>query len=142
MVVNSKKIFIDSSFFLAFIDRANINHAKSAQIFDFLAQQRYYVYTSDIVVLQAFNAIERDLGPGVANDFLQAILESSIQVLYAGETNFLAALRYLKIRSGYRSTLSTIITVDLLEKYSIHSVLTFDFWQNIMGTTVSNLIKG
>lgn len=140
MATNSKKIFIDSSLFLAFIDRANVNHLKSVQIMELLAQQRYQVYTSSVVILQTFNAIERDLGSTLANEFLQAILESNIQVLYATGSNFLAAFRYLKVNPGHRNSLSNIIIADLMQKHSISSILTFDFWPNLMGAMVSNLI--
>ena len=140
MTISSRKIFIESSLMLAFIDRANLKHLKSVQILELLAHHRYQVYTSDIVILQTFNAIERDLGSTVANDFLHAILESDIQILYAGESNFLMAFRYLKANPGYRSSLSNIITTDLMQKHNINSVLTFDYWPNLMGVLVSNLI--
>lgn len=140
MAIGSRKIFIDSSLFLAFIDRANLNYAKAVRIFELLAHQRYQVYTSSIVILQTFNAIERDLGSTLANDFLRAILESSIQVLYATDSNFLAAFRYLKVNPGHRSSLSNIIIADLMQKHSIGSILTFDFWPNLMGIFISNLI--
>lgn len=140
MATTSRKIFIGVSFFLAFIDRANLNYAKTVEIFEFLAHQKYHLYTSGIVILQAFNAIEHDLGTTVANEFLQAILESSIQVIYAGESDFLTAFRYLKTNPGRQVSLPSIINANLMQKYDIGSILTFDFWPNLMGTTVFNLI--
>ena len=140
MAIISKKIFIDSSFFLAFIDRANLYHAKAVQILELLARQEYYLYSSGIVVLQTFNAMERDLGSAVAKDFLRAILESSIHILYSSGSDFLAAFRYLKLNPGYQRSLVSIINARLMERYGINSVLTFDFWPNVMGIRVSNLI--
>lgn len=140
MAIHSKKIFIESSLFLAFIDRVNLNHSKAVETFEFLARQNYQVYTSSIVVLQTFNAIERDLGSTVGNDFLQAILESKIQILYSSESDFLSAFRYLKANPGYQSSLSSIINANLMQKHGISSVLTLDFWPNVMGTIPSNLI--
>ena len=140
MAINSKKLFIGSSFFLAFIDRANLNYAKSVEIFEILARQKYHLYTSSTVILQTFNAIEHDLGSTVANDFLQAILESNIQTLYTVESDLLTAFRYLKAHPGRQSSLPSIINANLMQKHEIYSVLTFDFWSNLLGTTVSNLI--
>ena len=134
------KIFIEGSIFLAFIDRANLNHAKSVGILEFLARQKNHLYTSEIVVLQTFNSVERDLGSAVANDFLQAMLESNIEVLYSGQIDFLAAYRYLKVNPGRRSLFSMVINANLMQKHGIYHVLTFDFWPNAMGTTTSSLI--
>ena len=140
MAISSKKVFVESSLFLAFIDRANLNYAKSVEILELAARQKYQLYTSGVVILQTFIAIERDLGSTVSNDFLQAILESNIQVLFLSQADFLAAFRYLKANPGRRSLLSSILNANLMQKHGVYSVLTFDFWSNAMGTTVSNLI--
>ena len=139
-MATTSKIFIESSIFLSFIDRANLNYAKSVGILEFLARQKYHLYTSEIVVLQTFNSAERDLGSTVANDFLQAILESNIEVLYSGQIDFLAGYRYLQANPGRRSSLSSVINANLMQKHGIYHVLTFDFWPNAMGTTVSSLV--
>ena len=140
MATGAKKIFIESSLILAFIDRANLNHAKAVEIFEFLARQKYQVYTSGIVVLQTFNVIERDLGSTIGNDFLQVMVETDIQTLYSSESDLLAAFRYLKTNPGHRSSLSSLINANLMQKHGINSILTFDYWPNVMGTLVSNLI--
>ena len=136
----TSKVFIESSFFIAFIDRANLNHAKSVGILELLARQKYHLYTSGNVVLQTFGTIDRDLGSIVAKDFLQAILESNIQILYWGLADLLAAFRYLKANPGRQSLLSSVINAHLMQRYGVNSILTFDSWSNIMGTVVSNLI--
>lgn len=139
MSTNSKKIFIESSLFLAFIDRANLNHAKAGEMFEFLGRHKYQLFTSNIVVLQTFNAIERDLGTTIAKDFLQAMIETNIQTLYSSEADLLAAFRYLRANTGRQNSLSSIINANLMQKHGVNSILTFDFWPNIMGTSVSNL---
>ncbi len=140
MAITSRKIFIGSSYIFAFMDRANLKHAKAVEILEFLAHQKYQVYTSEIVVLQTFNAIERDLGLTMGTEFLQAILESSIQILHSTESDLLAAFRYIKANPGHGNPLPSIIDANLMQKHGINSILTFDFWPNLMGTTVSNLI--
>lgn len=140
MSLTSKKIFIESSLFLAFIDRANLNHVKAVGIFEFLGKQKFQVFTSNTVVLQTFNAIERDLGSTLANDFLQAMIETDIQILHPGESDLMAAFRYLRANTGRQNSLSSIINANLMQKNGVNSILTFDFWPNIMGTVVSNLI--
>lgn len=141
MSTGSKKIFIGSSLFLAFIDRASLNHAKAGEMFEIAGRYKYHLFTSDIVILQSFNGIERDLGQTLANDFLQAVIESNIQVLYTGESDLQAAFRYFKVNPGKQISLASIINANLMQKNGINSILTFDFWPNVMGITVSNLIS-
>lgn len=139
MATSSKKIFIESSLLLAFIDRANLNYAKAVEMFEYLGRQKYQVYTSSIVLLQTFNAIERDLGGTLAKEFLQAMIEGNIQILHSSEPDLVAAFRYLRANPGRQISLSSIINASLMQKHGINSILTFDFWPNIMGTTISNL---
>ncbi len=141
MPTGSKKIFMESSIFLAYVDRANLNHSKAGEIMEYLARQKFHVFTSSIVVLQTFNAIERDLGGTLAKDFLQAMIESNIQILHSVETDLQSAFRYLKANPGRQISLSSIINANLMQKHGVNSILTFDFWPNVMGTVASNLIS-
>lgn len=140
MVTSSKKIFIEASVFLSFIDRASSNHAKAGQLLEFLGKNKYQVFTSGMVVAQTFNALEQDLGKTLARDFLQAMLESNIQIVYTSESDLLAGFKYLKANPGRQISLSSIINANLIQRHGINSVLTFDFWPNVMGIVVSDLI--
>lgn len=142
MATSSKRIFIEASMFLAFIDRVNLNHAKASKIFEVLGRDKYQVFTSGIVLIQTFNALEQDLGETLARDFLQAILETKIQILYTNDPDLLAAFRYLKANPGRQISLSSIINANLIQRHNINSILTFDFWPNVMGIVVSDLITG
>lgn len=136
----SKKIFLDSSIFLSFVDRTHLNHQKAVAILEHLADQNYQLFTSDLVVFQSFNLIERDLGFAVAQGFLKAVLDSSIKILYVTEQELLFAFRFLKT-AARRASLVEVVTARLMEKHGISSILTFDFWHNISGIAVSNLIS-
>lgn len=140
MAISSTKIFIEASMFLSFIDRASLNNVKAGQIFEFLGKNKYQVFTSAMVIAQTFNVIERDLGTIIARDFLQAMTETSIQILYTSEPDLLAGFKYLKANPGRQISLSSIINANLIQRHGINSVLTFDFWPNIMGIVVSDLI--
>lgn len=139
-MAQSLKVFVDSSLFLAFIDRTDLNHLKSASIFEFLAKQRYHLFTSSIVVIQTFNALEKNLGSTISLEFLQIIIESDIQILHPGEQDFIAAYRFLKLNPNRQVSLVEIINTNLMSKHGVGSVLTFDFWHSLMGTSASNLL--
>lgn len=135
----TQKLFIDSSFFLAFIDRANNNHIRTIRVFETLEQNRCKLYTSILVVITTFSRIERDLGGLIAIEFLQAVLESSIGVLYPTKQELIHAYRFFKNNSRSQISMSEIINSKLMDKQGISSILTFDLWRNTMGTTVSPL---
>lgn len=126
--------------FLAFIDRVNPNHAKASKIFELLGRDKYQVFTSGMVVIQTFNDLERDLGETLAHDFLQAMLETDIQILYTNRSDLLAAFRYLKANPGRQISLSSVINANLIQRHGINSVLTFGFWPNVMGIRVVSLL--
>ncbi|SRR5258708_1834953 len=141
MVALSPKIFIDSSILLAFLNRVDINHIKSSQLLEFLGQQKFRAFTSSLAVMNTFNRAEKDLASAVAFDFLQAILESEIQILYPEQGDFLAAYRLLRSSPNQQAGLTEIINARLMERHAISNTLTFDPWHNLMGTNVSGLLQ-
>src|SRR6476646_1325919 len=96
MAQESHKIFIDTSFFVAFIDRGDLNHTKCVPIFEFLGRHGYQVYTSNLVLIQVFNRIDKDLGTTISLEFLQSIMESNIDVMIPSKSEFVSAYRVLK----------------------------------------------
>lgn len=135
----AQKLFIDSTVFLAFIDRANANHAKTIQIFEILEKNHFKLYTSILVLITTFGRIERDLGGSIAVEFLQAILESNIAVLYPSKQELVHAFRFFKNNSRSQVSMLEIINSKLMDKQGISSILTYDMWRNSMGTSVSPL---
>lgn len=135
----SKKIFIDSSFFLSFIDRADLNHQRSSNIMDFLAKQNFQVYTSDLTIFQTFSRLDREFGSAVSLDFLQAILESQIQILYLNQADLLSTFRFIKTNST-RQSLNDQANAQLMNRQNIPHLLTYDPWYNLRGVTLSNLL--
>lgn len=134
-----QKLFIDSSFFLSFIDRANPNHAKTVAAFEILEKNRFKLYTSILVVITTFGRLERDLGGIIAVEFLQAMLESNIAILYPTKQELIHAFRFFKNNSRSQISMLETINSKLMDKNGINSIATYDLWRNTMGTTVSPL---
>lgn len=135
----SYKIFLDGSILLSFIDRADLNHQKSVAIFELLGKHEYKVYTSVLVILATFSRLEKDLGSTISNEFLQSILESNISIISPSENDLAAAYRFLKTSQGRNVSLPEVMNSYLMERQSIQSILTYDYWHNLMGTSVSHL---
>lgn len=141
MATNSRKIFIDTSFFISFIDRADLNHQRSSSILEFLARQNFQVYSSDLVIFQTFARLDREFGSAVSMDFLQAILESQIQVLFLSQVELMGTFRFIKSNSHRQSSLNDYANAYLMDRQSIPHVLTYDPWYDLRGVTVSSLIN-
>lgn len=139
MPQSSQQIFIDSSPFLAFIDRADPNHGRSIKAFEFLGQHGYRLYTSNLVVFQTFSYLEKELGFALSMDFLKTILESNIQILCPTEADLATAHRFLKLNPQRQVSLIEIANAHLMDKHNVSAVLTYDYWHNLMGTTISRL---
>lgn len=140
-MANSKKIFIDTSFFIAFIDRADLNFQRSGFIMDFLAKQSFQPYTSDLAVFQTFSKLDREFGSAVSMDFLQAILESEIQILFLSQTDLAGTLRFIKGVSSRKSSLNDYSNAYLMDRQSIPQLLTYDPWYDLLGIKLSNLLN-
>lgn len=141
MITASKKVFVESSLFIAFIDRVNPNHAKSISIFESLAREGYQVYTSSLVVQNTYNRLEKDIGFRVAVEFLQAILESNIQTLHPQTAEYVSAFKFLNLVKQAQFSLNEVINADLMVKNRIPQIVTFDSWHEIMGVQVAPLVN-
>jgi predicted nucleic acid-binding protein len=142
MAQTSLKVFIDNSIFMAFIDRADLNHTRAGAIMDFLARQNYRVFTSALVVHQVHSRLSVEISPSIALEFLQAVLESDIQILYPQESELLAVYRFLKNSSDRKeASLSEITNATLMDRNDVPYILTFNTWPPLMGIKVSDLLN-
>src|SRR3989344_4356808 len=103
--------------------------------------QQVFIDTSLLVIIQVFNRLEKDLGTLISHDFLKTLLQSNIEILHPSEAEFSAAYRFLKINPQQQVSLVDILNARLMEKHNVPAILTFDYWHNLMGITVSRLIN-
>ncbi len=78
MALQSKKIFLDSSVLISFIDRADAGHTKATKAMKNLASQGFHIYTSAQNVGEVYATLARETGISVALDFLQAALQADM----------------------------------------------------------------
>lgn len=138
-MLQSRKIFLDSSVLIAFIDRADANHAKSVKTMENLARLGYQLYTSSQNVNEVYAALARETGVSVALDFLQAMLQSDIELLFPQKADLITAHRMLRSNRDRQLTLREVLNATLMQKKGINQVLTFNYWHNLFGSYVSNL---
>ena len=139
MATTSRKIFIDSSIFIAFIDRGAPNHLKASKAMEDLASIGYRLYTSSPVVTDSYTLLSREVGTTIALEFLQTMLQSGIEILFPQKIDLITAHRILRVNRDKQIPLSEALNATLMQKRGIVQILTFTHWNNLFGTSVSNL---
>lgn len=138
-MVAQRKIFIDSSVLIAFVDRTNINHSKAVKTIENLARLGYQVYTSSQNVNEIYATLARETGISVALEFLQAILQSDIEILFPQKADYITVNRMLRSNRERQLTLKEVLNATLMQRKGISHILTFTYWHNLFGSSVSNL---
>ncbi len=141
MAKESKKIFVDGSFFISFIDRADLNHNKCVPIFEYLGRHGYEVYTSNHVIFQTYSKLEKMFNKEIALSFLGTISESNIYILYSTKPEMNSIFRFLRSSNNQEANLSEVINAVLMLRNGVEHILTYDFWPNILGSQKSPLIS-
>ena len=141
MPTTSRKIFIDSSILVAFIDRGSRNHLLATKAIEDLASLNYSLYTSSQVITDSYDLLLNEVGKTVALEFLQTMLQSGIELLFPQKADIITAHRILKVNNNREIALSEALNATLMQKRGIIQVLTFNNWSKLFGTTISNLIS-
>lgn len=139
MATASKKVFIESSIFWAFVDRGDANHTQAVRIMDSLAKQNFMLFTSSMNVIETFSAVNMEIGLMVALEFLQAILESNIEILFPQKIDLITSLKLMKSNKDRQVSLKEVINASLMQKRGVSQVVTFKYWHNLFGTFVNNV---
>lgn len=139
MGLQSKKIFIDSSVFIGFVDRADNNHPKAVKIMENLARIGCQIFTSVVIINEVYALLSREVSNSVALDFLQAILQSDIEIIFPQKADLITANRILRVNREKQLTLKEAINAALMQKKGITQIATFTFWHNLLGSRLSNL---
>ncbi len=139
MALQSRKVFVDSSVLISFIDRADANHPRAVKAMENLARLKYQLYTSLINVNEVYAALSRETGLSVALDFLQATLQSDMEVLFPQKADLITAHRMLRGNRERQLTLREVLNATLMQRRGIVQIITFIYWHNLFGSYVSNL---
>lgn len=134
-MTTSKKLFITSSIFIAFIDRTHPKHAQAAACFSYFAVQKYQLYTSHVNILETYKAIFDDISSSLARDFLRAITLSSINVLYPTEADTKIAVKALVASQSNELNFVDAQTEALAYRNSITQIFSFDYIHLLFGLT-------
>mgnify|MGYP001606301709 CR=1 FL=1 len=134
MAITSRKIFIDSSILIAFIDRGAPNHLIAVKAMEDLARIGYHLYTSSQVVTDSYILLSRKLGTAVALEFLQTMLQSAIEILFPQRADLITAHRILRANRDRQIPFKEALDAALMQKKGIVQISTHHYWHNLFGT--------
>lgn len=141
MALQSRKVFVDSSILLPFVDRGDVNHQRSVKSIENLARLHYQLYTSYQNIAEIYATLAGEVGISVALDFLQASLQSDMEIIFPTKADLITAHRMIRSNKDRQLTLREAINATLMQRKGIVQILTFTYWHNLFGTYVTNLIQ-
>jgi predicted nucleic acid-binding protein len=130
----SRKIFIDASVLYSFVDRSDPNHTQAVKAMEQFSVAGVHLYTSIQAIQDAYTAVSRQLGTTLGYDFLQATSESNIEILYPQKSDFLSAVRLIKLNMNKQISFKEALTATVMQKKGIVQIVTFTYWQNLLGS--------
>lgn len=131
----SKKIFIDSSALYAFVDRADPNHAQSGKIIEQLSLNNMHLYTSIQSITDTYTTLDKQLGNTLSLEFLEATIKSTMEIIYPQKADLISAYKLIRLNRNKQVALKEALNAVLMQKKSIGLILTFKYWQNLLGST-------
>lgn len=139
MTTSGRKIFIDSSIIISFIDRSASNHLIASKAIEDLTRIGYQLYTSTSAITDSYEVISREVGKAIALEFLQTMLQTGIEILFPQKADLITAHRILRVNRDRQISLNEALNATLMQKRGVVQILTFTFWHNLFGTHTSNL---
>ena len=133
--MTTRKIFLDSSALYAFMDRTDTNYERVSKAMEQFSLQGASLFTNLQCAYETYNAINNQLGITLGFDFLQAMLESSIEILWPQKTDLIAAFRLIKLNRDKQLFLREALIAILMQKRGIPLILTCTYWNNLLGSS-------
>ena len=134
-MLRSKKVFIGSSVFYAFIDRGHPKHAQAEAFFRYYAQESFQLYTSLPEVISTHENLQKNVGYATARDFLRTVFLGNIEVIYPEESETKNALKLALAGSGSSQavTFEQALSNTISDKRRIPQIASFDYSQFYFG---------
>jgi predicted nucleic acid-binding protein len=134
--MQSKKVYIASDMFVAFIDRAHPKHVHATAFFRYFALEHYQLYTSIVTVNDSYHIFNTTISPALAKDFLRAMSLTSINILYHEPADVKTAYKTILGSNSAELTFSKALMAVMCDRRSIPQIGTFDYIHSLFGLTV------
>jgi len=125
-------VFIDTSGFLAVLDRGDKFHDEALKKWNFLARQPYEPWTTDYVRLESWSLIQRRMGAEAVAAFHDDWLPLC-KIHHVGADGFERAAAQWRIAQRRQLSLVDLTSFDAMRQLAIRTALAFDSHFQEMG---------
>jgi len=136
MPLPSKKVYLDSSCFVAFIDRAHIKYDQATAYFRYFGIEEYQLFSDPMSILEAYNRLYTDISPSLAKDFMRVMALSNVNMIYPEDGDMKAALKTIVNYKTTDLTFNKALLSVLANRRGVSQVCTFEYMPQLFGLTL------
>jgi len=133
MPVPSKKVYLDSSCFIAFVDRAHIKYDQATAYFRYFALEEYQLFSDPFTLLEAYNKFYNDISPSLAKDFMRVMALSNVNLIYPEETDCKNALKAIVTFKTTDLTYPKALLSVLANRRGVPQICSFEYMPALFG---------
>ena len=124
--LRDRRVFVDSSAYLALLDTDDEHHSAAIETLQELAQARYRQFTTNVLLIESHALILSVLGRGRAAQFLKDMEESNTVVIRARAADEERAKRILFQYTDKDFSFADAISFAVMERFAIRLAFSFD----------------
>jgi predicted nucleic acid-binding protein len=134
--MTSKKVYLDSSCFVAFIDRAHIKYEQATAYFRYFGIEEYQLFSDPIQIVDAYNRLYNEISPSLAKDFMRVMALSNINMIYAEDSDMKAALKAIVNFKTTDLTFPKALLSVLANRRGVSQVCSFEYMPQLFGLSL------
>jgi len=131
--MQSKKVYIASDGFIAFIDRAHPKHLHATAFFRYFAQNHFQLYTTPVTLNDTYKELYQTISPSFGKDFLRAMQFTSINLIYPEESDIKFTFKTLVSNSSVELTFTKALMAVVCNKRNVPQICTFEYLHTLFG---------
>jgi uncharacterized protein len=140
--LRERRVFVDSSVYLALLDADDEHHRHATQILHQLAQARYRQFTTNVLLIESHALILSVLGRTPAAQFLKDMQESRTVIVRVRASDEARAKQILFQYTDKDFSLADAISFAVMERLTLRLAFTFDRDFAQYGFTVLTATEG
>jgi uncharacterized protein len=124
--LKQRRVFVDSSAYLALLDRNDEHHQRAQATLAALADGRYRQFTTNVLIIEAHALMLAELGIAPASAFLRAVDDSHTVVVRVRAADEMRAKALLFQYADKDFSFTDAISFVVMERLDIRFAFTFD----------------
>jgi uncharacterized protein len=124
--LRERRVFVDSSVYLALLDQDDEHHRPATQLLHQLAQERYRQFTTNVLLIESHALILSVLGRAQAAQFLKDMQESNTVIVRVRASDEARAKQILFQYEDKDFSFADAISFAVMERFGIRLAFTFD----------------